>query len=151
MSAELEFLTPTDKPALLGLTTPELIEAGRTALEQLGYKVHTAENHADFLSRFHGAPYQVVLIEEGFAAVSALKNESLIALQQMPMNLRRHTVVMLFGFAFTTLHPMQAFHQGVHAVLNPADGYLLIQLIQKVVAEYDIFLHQFREAKRAAA
>ena len=45
MSVEFDFITPSDKPALLGLTTPELQDTAKTALDQLGYKVHVAANH----------------------------------------------------------------------------------------------------------
>ena len=47
MSVEFDFLTPDDKPALLGLSTPELQDTAKTALDQLGYKVHIAANHGE--------------------------------------------------------------------------------------------------------
>ncbi len=148
MSPEFEFLTPTDKPALLGLSTPELVDSAKTALDQLGYKIHTAENHGEFLFKFAQVPYQVVILEECFAAAQPEENESLLTLQRMPMNMRRHAVVILFGFSFSTFNPLQAFQQGVHAVVNPSEVFLLIQLIQKAVADSDLFLHSFREAQK---
>src|ERR1043165_8040623 len=98
MSMEFDFLTATDKPALIGLSTPELQETARTALDQLGYKVHTAVNHGEFLHKFAQVPYQVVVLEELFSATTPEENESLRALQKMPMNVRRHAVAILFGF-----------------------------------------------------
>src|SRR5215470_1130922 len=98
MSTEYDFLAPSDKPALLGLSTPELQETAKTALDQLGYKVHTAVNHGEFLHKFAQVPYQVVVLEELFSATTPEENESLIALQRMPMNLRRQAVIILFGF-----------------------------------------------------
>jgi hypothetical protein len=148
MSADLEFLTPADKPALLGLSTPELLDTAKTALDQLGYKVHVAANHGEFLFKFAQVPYQVVVIEEGFSGSSPDENESLLALQRMPMNMRRHAVIILFGFSFSTFNPMQAFQQSVHAVVNPSEMFLLIQLIQKAVADSDLFLHTFREKQK---
>ena len=148
MSVEFDFLTPTDKPALLGLTTPELQDTAKTALDQLGYKVHTAINHGEFLHKFSQVPYQVVVLEEMFAANAPEENESLLAVQRMPMSMRRHAVFVLFGFSFATFNPMQAYQQGVHAVVNPSEMFLLIQLIQKAAADNDLFLHNYREMQK---
>lgn len=143
---DFDFLTPNDKPALLGLSNPELVEAARGALEQLGYKVHVAINHGEFIHKFGQAPYQVVVLEETFSCVTPDENESLAYMQRMSMAMRRHAVVVLFGYELATFNPMQAFQKGVHAVVNPSEMFLLTQLIQKAVSENDIFLHTFRES-----
>lgn len=151
MSMDFDFITATDKPALIALSTPELQETAKNALDQLGYKVHTAVNHGEFLHKFAQVAYQVVIIEELFSATTPEENESLIALQRMPMSLRRHSTVILFGFNMATFNPMQAYQQCVHAVVNPSEMFLLIQLVQKAVADNDLFLHTFREVQRRAA
>jgi len=151
MTTEFDFLTPTDKPALIGLSSVELQESARAALDQLGYKVHTAVNHGEFLHKFTQVPYQVVVLEELFAATTPEENESLQALKRMPMNTRRHSSVLLFGYNMATFNPMQAFQQCVHAVINPSEMFLLIQLVQKAVADNDMFMHSFREAQRRLA
>ena len=148
---EFDFLTPEDKPALVALSTPEMEETAKTALDQLGYKIHVASNHGEFQHRFAQVPYHVVIIDEMFNASTPEENESLQTLQRMPMNLRRHCVVILLGFSLSTFNPMQAFQQGVHAVVNPAEMFLLIQLIEKAVADNNFFLHNFREAQKLAA
>jgi len=63
MSNQFDFISAQDKPALLAFSTPEWLEAARTALEELGYKVHTAATHTDFLIRFTQVHYQVVILE----------------------------------------------------------------------------------------
>jgi DNA-binding NtrC family response regulator len=151
MSIELDFLTTADKPALLGLSTPELQETAKTALDQLGFKVHTAVNHGEFLHKFAQVPYQVVIIEELFSSATPEENESLRALQRMSMNQRRQAVFILFGFNMATFNPMQAYQQGVHAVVNPSEMFLLIQLVQKAIADNDMFLNTFREVQRRMA
>ena len=151
MSVEFDFLTPTDKPALLGLSTPELVDTAKTALDQLGYKVHTAVNHGEFLHKFSQVPYHVVILEESFSAATPAENESLLAIPRMPMHHRRHAVFVLFGFSLATFNPLQAFQQGVHAVVNPSEMFLLIQLIQKAVADNDLFHMTFREAQKRLA
>src|SRR5438045_2665918 len=105
MSTEFDFLAPTDKPALLALSTPELQDTAKAALEQLGYKVHIALNHGEFLHKFAQVPYEVVVIEELFSATQPSENESLLTLQRMPMNLRRQAVVLLFGYSLATFNP----------------------------------------------
>jgi hypothetical protein len=150
MSNKFEFISTTDKPALLAFSSPEWLEAARGALNELGYKVHTAATHGDFLIRFSQIRYQVVIVEELFAANDITENLTLQALQNMPMGQRRHATVILFGNSFQTFTPMQAFQQSVHAVINSSELFLLKQLIEKAVADNTLFLHSFREAQSRA-
>jgi hypothetical protein len=45
------------------------------------------------------------------------------------------------------MNSMQAFAQSVHGVVNYADLSMLSQVIQKIVAENDLFLTPYREAQ----
>jgi len=147
MADRFDFISATDKPALLAFSTPEWLEAARTALTELGYKVHTAATHGDFLVRFSQIRYQVVVLEELFAANNISENLTLKALQAMPMSQRRHATVILFGDSFQTFTPLQAFQQSVHAVINTSELFLLKQLIEKAIADNTLFLHSFRETQ----
>ena len=147
MSEKFEFISATDKPALLAFSTPEWLETTKLALQELGYKIHTAATHSDFLIRFSQVRYQVVVVEECFAANTIEENLTLKALQTMPMNQRRHATVILFGDSFQTFTPMQAFQQSVHAVINSSELFLLKQLIEKAVADNTIFQNSFREVQ----
>jgi DNA-binding response OmpR family regulator len=62
MSNKFDFISATDKPALLAFSTPEWLEAANSALTELGFKVHTAATHTDFLVRFSQIHYQVVIL-----------------------------------------------------------------------------------------
>lgn len=147
MSDKFEFISTTDKPALLAFSTPEWMEEARTALTELGYKVHTAATHGDFLVRFTQVRYQVVVIEERFAANDITENLTLQAVQKMPMGQRRHCTFILFGESFQTFTPMEAFQQSVHAVINTSELFLLKQLIEKTTADNNFFLNNYREAQ----
>jgi len=147
MSDRFDFVSATDKPALLAFSSPEWLEAAKTALQELGYKVHTAATHSDFLIRFSQVHYQVVIIEELFAANTLQENLTLQALQQMPMSQRRHAVIILFGESFQTFTPLQAFQHSVHAVINSSEMFLLKQLIEKAVADNNMFLHSYRDVQ----
>src|SRR5712691_4179842 len=147
---KFDFISTTDKPALLAFSTPEWLETAKTALNELGYKVHTAATHGDFLIRFSQIRYQVVIVEELFAANNIGENLTLKALQNMPMAQRRHATVILFGDSFQTFTPMQAFQQSVHAVINSSELFLLKQLIEKAVADNTLFLQSFRDAQTKA-
>jgi hypothetical protein len=144
---KFDFVSATDKPALLAFSTPEWLEAARAALTELGYKVHTAATHGDFLIRFSQTRYQVVILEELFAANAIAENLTLKSLQDMPMAQRRHATVILFGESFQTFTPMQAFQQSVHAVINSSELFLLKQLIEKAIADNTLFIHSYREAQ----
>lgn len=147
MADRFDFISATDKPALLAFSSPEWLEAARTALVELGYKVHTAATHGDFLVRFSQVHYQVVIVEELFAANNPAENLTLKALQSMPMSQRRHATVILFGDSYQTFTPLQAFQQSVHAVINSSELFLLKQLIEKAIADNNFFLNSFRETQ----
>src|SRR5438045_7010139 len=150
MSNKFDFISATDKPALLAFYTPEWLETAKAALNELGYKVHTAATHGDFLIRFSQIRYQVVIVEELFAANNIGENLTLQALQHMPMGQRRHTTVILLGDSFQTFTPMQAFQQSVHAVINSSELFLIKQLIEKAVSDNTLFQHSFQEAQSKA-
>lgn len=145
MNGSFDFVSSEDKPALIAFSTPEWLDATKTALNELGYKVHTAATHSDFLIRFSQARYQVVIIEELFGANTPDENLTLKALQNMSVSQRRHATVLLIGNSFQTFTPMEAFKNSVHAVINSSEIFLLKQLVEKAVAENDVFLHSFRE------
>ncbi len=147
MSDQFDFIGATDKPALLAFSTPEWLEGVKTALQELGYKIHTAATHSDFLVRFSQVRYQVVIVEERFAANTLEENLTLRALQDMTMSQRRHTTIILFGESFQTFTPMQAFQQSVHAVINNSELFLVKQLIEKAVADNAMFLHSYQEVQ----
>jgi spore germination protein YaaH len=145
MNGSFDFVGSEDKPALIAFSTPEWMDAAKAALNELGYKVHTAATHSDFLIRFSQARYQVVILEELFGANTPDENLTLKALRDMPVNQRRHAVVLLVGNSFQTFTPIEAFTNSVHAVINSSELFLLKQLVEKAVADNDTFLHSFRE------
>jgi len=147
MSQQFDFLAATDKPALLAFSTPEWLEEIKTALQELGYKVHTAATHSDFLVRFAQVHYQVVILEERFAANNLEENLTLQALQKMPMGQRRHATTILIGESFQTFTPMQAVQQNVHAVISSTELFLVKQLIEKAVTDNRMFLHSYQEVQ----
>lgn len=147
MSQQFDFISTTDKPALLAFSTPEWLEEVKNALQQLSYKVHTAATHSDFLVRFSQVSYKAVVIEERFAANTLEENLTLQAIQRMPLGQRRHCTFILIGESFQTFTPMQAFQHSVHAVINSSELFLVHQLIEKSVADNTMFLHSFNEVQ----
>ncbi|MBA4146525.1 MAG: hypothetical protein H0X66_00300 [Verrucomicrobia bacterium] len=143
MPPEFDFISTTDKPALVLINNPEWVNYTKAVLAELGYKIHAVETHEEFLQRFAEVQYQIVLIDESFGG--SLENPTLKALQEMPMMQRRHAIILLLGGSFETLNAMQAFQQSVHAVVNYSEISLLAQLVQKAVSENEIFLKAYRE------
>jgi hypothetical protein len=147
MTTSFDFVGTEDKPALIAFSTPEWLESAKAALLELGYKVHTAATHTDFLVRFGQVHYQVVIIEELFAANTIEENLTLQTLRTMPVNQRRHATIFLLGDSFQTFTPMEAFKFSVHAVISSSEMFLLKQLVEKGVADNTMFLQSFREVQ----
>ena len=148
---ETMFISTADKPALIAFSTPAWLDAVKAALNELGYKVHTAATHSDFLVRFKQIRYQVVIIEEQFAADTPAENVSLKALQNLAMNDRRHATVILLGNSFQTFSPMEAFQHSVHAIINTSELFMVKPLIEKAVAENMVFLQSYLAVQSHAA
>ena len=149
MATDFDFISATDKPALVAISNPEVFSFVRGALVDLGYKVHNIEAHEEFVTRFAEVQYQLFVIEETFGGTE--HNTTLALLQTMPMISRRHATVVLIGQSFETLNAMQAFQQSVHAVVNYSELNLIPQLVQKVAADNTLFLNTFREATKRVA
>jgi hypothetical protein len=145
---EFDFIGPNDQPALLAITTPEALNAAKTALVEMGYKVHVVDTHPQFETRYNQVNYQVVILEENFAGGNLLENPSLQMVQALPMNQRRYATIFLIGQTFESLNTLQAFAQSVHCVLNFAELPMLTEVVQKTIAENDLFLSTFREVQR---
>lgn len=147
MAERFDFVRATDRPALIAFSNPEWLEMTRSALIDLGYKVHTAATHGDFMIRFNQVRYQVIVIEELFCANTREENVTLKAIQQMPMNQRRHATVILVGESYQTFTPLEAFRESVHAVVNPSELFLMKQLIEKAVTDNEMFYSTYRMAQ----
>src|SRR5207248_9510569 len=95
MAYELEFIGPNDRPALLALSTPEWPDAARNVLAEIGYKVHAASNHDDFVVRFARIQYQLVLLEELLGCKVTEDNLTLKYIQEIRIHQRRHIALTL--------------------------------------------------------
>jgi hypothetical protein len=147
MSEEFDFIGPNDLPALVAVTNAEAMTAVKTILSEMGYKVHVVETHLQFETRYNQINYQVVVMEDIFACNPLEDNPSLQFLQNLPMAQRRYATIFLLGGAFETLNTLQAFSASVHCVVNYTEILMLGQLIQKTVAENNLFLNTFREVQ----
>jgi hypothetical protein len=151
MSETFDFISATDKPALLAISTPEWTAVAEAALQELGYKVQKISTHLEFPSRFSQVRYQVVVVEDRFCSGSLVENLTLQTLQHMPMNQRRHAAVILIGDSFETLNALQAFQFSVHAVINYSEMGIFGQLVKKTVGDNDLFLENYREIEQRVA
>ncbi|HVK58155.1 MAG TPA: hypothetical protein VM735_05180 [Candidatus Kapabacteria bacterium] len=148
---DLEILSPSDRPILLGITSPDILEYTNGVMDQMGYKVHTASSHEEFLDRFARVQYEIILLEEAFCGAPPDQNESLQTLQLMPMALRRHATVLLLSDTLTSLDAMSAFQKSVHATINRADLDKLMLIVQQVVNDNTLFLNTYRDVGRNIA
>ena len=151
MPLDLEILAPGDRPILLGVSSKDVLDYAEGVFDQMGYKVHVAATHDEFLERYGRVQYEIVFLEDSFGGVPWTQNKALTTLQSMPMNLRRHSTVMLFSDSFETLNPMQAFHQSVHAIVNRVDLDKLLLVVQQVVNDNLTFLNVYRDVQSRIA
>lgn len=142
-----EFLRPDDKPALVAISNPDVQAVVLQGLQEQGFKIHQPLSHEEFSARFTQVPYKVVILDESFDGATSGNNPSLIFIQNLPMPVRRHATVILIGDIYQTLHPLQAFQQSVHAVVNTLDTTALSELVNAVVEENAVFLQAFLDTQ----
>ena len=145
---DFDIIGPHDQPALVAISSPDLSASVKASLTGIGYKVHVVDGPLLFETRYSQVNYQVVFIEETFACTNAIDNTTLGTIQNMPMSQRRHATFFLIGPSYETLNTMQAFGLSVHCVINTAELPVLSEIVQKTVAENDVFLAAFRDAQR---
>ncbi|MBM3876335.1 MAG: hypothetical protein FJ386_06410 [Verrucomicrobia bacterium] len=151
MAVDLDFLASGDKPALLALSDHELLSNMQSVLASLEYKMHVAADHEEFDRLFSGVQYPIVVIEDLFCATTRAENRTLTMLQHMPMQLRRHAVVVLIGDSYETMNTMQAYQLSVHAVVHRGDLPGFGRILLKTLAENDFFLSTYRDIQNRLA
>ena len=151
MALELEILAPGDRPALMAVSTPDARQYVEGVLDQMGFKVHSAATHDEFLERYGRVQYELVFMEERFGGVAPEANRALTTFQSMPMSVRRHSTALLLSHELETLNTMQAFQKSVHAVVNHIDLDKLMLVLQQVVNDNLTFLHAYRDVQARIA
>lgn len=148
MDANIDFLNPGDRAALVALSNYDWLTSVQGVVAALDCKVHVAGDHAEFAQRFNAGLYTFVVMEECFGAATPAENTSLQFLQRLPMGQRRHATVLLIGPTFQTLSPWQAYQHSVNAVVNQMDIPSLGQIVRMVEAENNAFLGPFRDVQQ---
>ena len=82
MTTDFDFISATDRPALVAINNVELLGYARDTLTELGYKVHHIESHEEFSTRFGEIQYQVLMLDESFGGDTSA-NPTLQTLQNM--------------------------------------------------------------------
>lgn len=128
---------------------PQQQAGTKTALEELGYTVHTPANPEDAIQRLRKNRYEVVILHEEYGG-SAETNLVLQTIQPMVMPLRRHMCVGLVGKEFHTFDNMMAFAKSVNFVIAERELGKIKPIVRQAVTDNDQFYRVFREALRDA-
>lgn len=122
----------------------------RTALQELGFKIHIPSNSADAVERMRKNSYEVIVLDEEYQGSSAHDNQVLKTIHAMTMPVRRYIFVTLLGKQFKTLDNMMAFAKSVNAVVNVNDVPQVKGILRQGMAENAQFYRVFQEVLREA-
>ncbi len=145
---DFEFISPTDKPALVAVSNEASAAYAKAALEEHGFKVHMVTTHDKMESRFNQVSYQVVVLEEMFDNSAPGENRSLKMLQWLPMTQRRYCTIILIGGTYETSNVLQAYKESVHCVVNYNELNILNQIVHKATMENNAFTNTYREIQQ---
>jgi CheY-like chemotaxis protein len=126
-------------------TAPERQFVIKAALEQLGYTMLPATTAEEACERLRRQIFEVVIVDERFESSSVLDNAVMTMLNTMPINMRRHTFVVLLGREFKTFDNMMAFTRSVNVVVNLNDLPHLPAILRKGIEDNNDFYRVFRE------
>ena len=133
---EFDFIGPRDKPALLAVSEPEVIDFPRRPDRIQLERASGGKPQSQFDRRYSQVNYQVVIIEENFAgSVHRGQFEPANGARPEHERQKRYATFFLIGQSFESLNTLQAFAQSVHCVLNFAELPMLSEVLQKTVAE----------------
>ena len=138
-----EIVEVGDKTALI-CDDGGALESLKSALEEAGFKCHTAETPERAIERMKYTPYDAITIDQNFGGSTLETNSVLAYLAQLPMAQRRNSFVILVGDAFRTLDAMQAYAQSVHLVVNPSDLSNLGVILKKSLVDFEMFYRVYR-------
>ncbi|MEO5358862.1 MAG: hypothetical protein H7843_00275 [Nitrospirota bacterium] len=141
--------TIDDKTALICDDSKDRQEEAAESLDDLGYKVQTAESPDDAYERVKHNQFDIIYLHANFGGGNPESNEVLEFIQSMPMSARRKIFVVLAGASYTTNDNMKAYSESVNVVINEADMREFKQVLKKSVTTNNMFYKVYNEMLRA--
>ena len=145
-----DFVEEEGKTALICMKDPARREQLRRVTELMEYHPTVAKGATDALKKMQYHPYDMVIIEDLFDTDNAASNAVLAHLSRLEMGVRRNSFVALITANGKTMDPMTAFHRSVNIVVNEAHLKDVGRILERGVAESQIFYQPLREAIKAA-
>lgn len=134
--------------ALVCSSEQEVREKVTQSLEGMGYRITKVETARDALKRCRFHTYDVIVVDEGFDAENPDENPFVAYLAQLPMAVRRDTLVCLISERFRTMDKMAAFHRSVNLVLNKKNLDEFSSILKTAISDEAAFYRVFRETKK---
>lgn len=150
MPADIQETIDDYKTALVCDDSKERQEEAADSLDDLGYKVQTAESPEDVYEKVKHNQFDIIYLHANFGGGNPESNEVLEFIQSMPMSARRKIFVVLAGTNYTTNDNMTAFSESVNVIINEADIRELKQVLKKTVTANNMFYKVYNEMLRAA-
>ena len=149
-SEKVETFDPNVRLALVCVNAGDRQDAVVQALQELGYRTQVAETPADTVERLRKMAYEVLIIDQEFQGATPHDNPVLKAIQVMPMTTRRYIFVVLLGKDFKTYDNMTAYSESVNLVVNVNDLSQVKVILERAVADNDLFYRVFRQVLQEA-
>jgi hypothetical protein len=143
--SKMDFFEVGDLTALV-CTEPNMGEAVRATLRELGFKFHTAESAELAIERTRYQSYDIIVVQETFAGSTLKSNGILNYFATLPMAQRRNSMLVLVGSGIKTLDAMQAFGYSVQLVVNTMDLPNLTAILKKSWSEFQSLYKVYKDA-----
>ena len=115
------------------------------ALLKEEYLVTEAESVKDALRKMRFHTYDVIVVNESFAAPQQDANDILRYLENLGMATRRKIFVALITDRFRTMDNMAAFNRSVNMVINTKNMDDVATILQRGISENALFYYVFKE------
>ena len=144
------FVEEGGRTALICETDPVVRAKISNILEEMSYYVTVSTTAHDSLRdmRFHA--YHLIVVNESFDAQGAGDNHVLDYIRYLQMNVRRNIFVTMLSVGIRTMDNMAAFAKSVNLIVNLEDIDDAGAIIERGIADNEVFYSTFKSAMREA-
>ncbi len=121
----------------------------RTSVEELGYRFVPAETPRKAISLMRFNTFDLVIMPENYQDMPIERNPVLDFLNHLPMSVRRHITLVLFGERLTSNDRMTAFTMSANLAVNSRDLEKLADILITANADHQMLYRVFLDSIEA--
>jgi hypothetical protein len=137
-----------NETAMICENDPAIKQKISSTLKSLDFNVIEPATFKEALKYFSFHTFNVIVVNENFAAGPDGVNYFLDHLEHLPMSIRRQVFVVLISATFATMDYMHSLNKSVNLIINQDEISEMGLILKKEMEENEYFYHVFKEYNR---